>query len=167
MKRFIYILSFLIALPILSSCDNEDDLVGIFIGKTWILTDIMQGTTSYFVWNTESTEEEKAESKELLGTGENYWIAFAGSVADGTISGTYTGKAVSTVGFSNVNWSATQKKKFYSDLYKFEINESEPLAKEFIYGLENADSYQGDYNNLSIYYTREGKKYSLLLRVRN
>ncbi|MCD8030621.1 MAG: DUF4847 domain-containing protein [Bacteroides sp.] len=165
MKRFIYILSFLIALPVLSSCDNEDDLMGIFTAKTWILTDIMQGTTSYFIWNTESTEEEKEISKNLLRTEGNYEIAFSGSLVDGTISGTYKGKAVSGAGFSNVKWSANQKNDFHSE--DFSYNDSDPLAIEFIYGLQHAHSYGGDYNNLYIYYdTPEGKKHALLFHVK-
>lgn len=53
-------------LPLLSGCDNEDDVVGIFTGKTWKLSRLTnKGSNAQFypnLWN--NNEEEMKKSLE-------------------------------------------------------------------------------------------------------
>ncbi len=57
-------------LPLLSGCDNEDDVIGIFTGKTWKLSRLTnKGSNAQFypnLWN--NNEEEMKKSLDKLYT---------------------------------------------------------------------------------------------------
>ena len=71
MKRLIRniccILLMLSLLPLLSGCDNEDDVVGIFTGKTWKLSRLTnKGSNAQFypnLWNNNEEEMKKSLDK--------------------------------------------------------------------------------------------------------
>lgn len=54
-------------LPLLSGCDNEDDVVGIFTGKTWKLSRLTnKGSNAQFypnLWNNNEEEMKKSLDK--------------------------------------------------------------------------------------------------------
>lgn len=155
-KRFIYkILGALLLLPLLSGCNDSDDLQAIFIGKTWKLTYInvkdQYGMMDGFT---------KESLKIFQDSKDAYFINFSGVEESNKISGNIAGKVI-TAGI-NGTWSADGKNnQFKADIQN--INESDGLAKAFITGLTNASSYSGDMNNLFLYYKPSGSEQTFVL----
>ena len=51
-------------LPLLSGCDNEDDVIGIFTGKTWKLSRLTnKGSNAQFYPNLWNNNEEEMKKK--------------------------------------------------------------------------------------------------------
>ena len=57
-------------LPLLSGCDNEDDVVGIFTGKTWKLSRLTnKGSNAQFypnLWNNNEEEMKKSLTSYII-----------------------------------------------------------------------------------------------------
>ena len=78
-------------LPLLSGCDNEDDVIGIFTGKTWKLSRLTnKGSNAQFypnLWN--NNEEEMKKSLDKLYNQKNtFTLNFEGTELDGELMGT-------------------------------------------------------------------------------
>lgn len=95
MKRLIRniccILLMLSLLPLLSGCDNEDDVVGIFTGKTWKLSRLTnKGSNAQFypnLWNNNEEEMKKSLDK-LYNQKSTFTLNFEGTELDGELMGT-------------------------------------------------------------------------------
>lgn len=77
-------------LPLISSCNNEDDVVEIFTGKTWKmsrLTDNEKNAPQFYkgIWN---NENEQLKSMEYLNRDGNFTVTFEGTEINGEIDGT-------------------------------------------------------------------------------
>ena len=149
-------------LPLCSSCNDEDDVMVIFTGKTWKLSYIFpegHNTTPVDFW--EGDKEAYEASSLLVRDMGNFNLTFqGGTLKTGQMGGTFQGKATSatvegyweadgasrTLQFSNVHWKG---------------QESDMLAKAFMTGISaNVYKYSGDSGNLYLHY-RDGQ----LLRV--
>ncbi|NDV59271.1 DUF4847 family protein [Bacteroides sp. 519] len=152
-----------------SSCNESDDISGIFLDKQWKLTRILidngssKSPIATHYWN--GNEEAMKKSNELLNQKGNFVIQFAGFEENNKITGknaTYSGRAT-TVAISG-NWSVDGESNTFSTTQQ-SVSDGDVLGTAFINALKNAYKYTGDYNNLQIYF-KEGKdKYYLLLRV--
>lgn len=116
-----------------ASCDNEDDIADIFVGRTWYVT----GATV----NGQSIDGD--ELKEIYSQADSYHLtftttAFSGClVAGSTLSGT---------------WTADGKNHTISLQIKDAANvESSTVSRNIYYILRGATSYKGDVNELRIY----------------
>ena len=129
-------------LPLLSGCDNEDDVIGIFTGKTWKLSRLTnKGSNAQFypnLWNNNEEEMKKSLDK-LYNQKSTFTLNFEGTELDGELMGT-------TVNGQGINSSVNGTWKADG------ASESDALAKAFISGLQNVYKYEGDANSLTLYF---------------
>ena len=133
-------------LPLLSGCDNEDDVIGIFTGKTWKLSRLTnKGSNAQFypnLWN--NNEEEMKKSLDKLYNQKNtFTLNFEGTELDGELMGT-------TVNGQGINSRASGSLSISVKVTG--AAESDALAKAFISGLQNVYKYEGDANSLTLYF---------------
>ena len=140
--------------PALTGCNDEDDVMAIFTDKTWKMTFIaLEGQTQQFdFWDGDSSARKK--SMEKLGKEGNFTLNFDGSPGGSIGQGEFTGQGIS----SSVSgtWSADGSSNSLSISLSKNPSESDVLGKAFLNGLKNAFRYEGDVNNLYIYY-KEGQ----------
>lgn len=163
MKRIIKNISCLLLvlslLSVLSGCDNEDDLIELFAGKTWKLSRLTtEGSKAQFIdfWNNDPKAMEK--SMDLLYNNEStYTLNFEGSELDGELMGTtFTARGINAT--VTGTWKADGKDHTISlNIERTTGSESDPLAKAFIAGLQNIYKYEGDASSITLFY-KEGQK---------
>ncbi|WP_163217426.1 DUF4847 family protein [Bacteroides sp. 224] len=162
-SKFIILLLSL-ALPFLGSCDDEDDVAGIFTGKTWKMTGIYEkGSVKDPYKGYWSNEASFNASMKLLEEPGNFNIIFEGSVSDKTIKGLFTGRATNTN--LSGNWAANGGNNSFFATPK-ETTDNDALGNAFIEGLRNAHKYEGDYDNLRIYFTIGSSERFILFHVK-
>lgn len=150
------LLLLLALLPVLGGCNDEDDVVEIFTGKTWKLSFIAaEGTyTQYNFWGEKGMNDQNpafVKSMDLLRTKGNYTLTFTGSDINNTVGGSFKGKGVN-VSFEGT-WKADGKTHELHLYTEGQLSdESDILAKSFQEGIKSASRYEGDSNNLFIYY---------------
>lgn len=144
-----WLLLLVLLLPLLSGCNDTDDVQKIFTGKTWKLNYITTKNEHkmFDFWGNDEAARKK--SMDELAKKGTYLVNFSGSTTDDIITGTLSG----TVIISNLSgtWSANAK----SQDFKAKVSggdSSDLLAKNFIELLNKADSYTGDENNLYLNY---------------
>ena len=145
------------ALHVLCGCNNEDDVVEIFTGKTWKLSKISaEGTNIQFnYWpNDNANGDAFKQSMDLLRGSGNFTITFSGGEINGITGGTFNGRGVNAT-FSG-KWQADGATHEMSMETNVSGMESNVLSKAFISGLQNVIRYEGDANNLFIYF-KDGK----------
>lgn len=163
MKRlFIYrILWLLLAMPALSGCNDTDDVAAIFTGKTWKLNYItIDGKHEMFdFWNDEDARKKSIEKLNLDNT---YTIKFEGVAEGDFIKGQVSGRTI-TSNFTGT-WSANGKdNKFQASVAG---TNDDTLAKNFLEGLNTADVYEGDQNNLYLLYTPKSSQRTFRMAFR-
>jgi hypothetical protein len=154
-KQILFTVSMLLlALSSLTACSSSDDVVAIFTGKKWKLSFIAaEGSTQRFDFWQGDTEAEK-NSMKLLGVANNFTLQF-----NGADMGTYIGGGFSAQGVNSKpggTWNADGKSRTLTMQTTSNGSESDVFAKAFLTGLLNAFRYEGDTNNLFIYY-HDGK----------
>lgn len=158
MKRFIrntsYLLLMLVLLPLLSGCNNEDDVIEILTGKTWKLSRLTnKDSNAQFypsLWNNDNKAMEES-LKKLYDREETFTLTFEGTELDGELMGTHiTGQGIN----SSVSgtWKADSKSQSLSFNVKISGSENDALAKAFVNGLQNVYKYEGDVNSLTLYF---------------
>ena len=128
----------LLSVCLLASCDNEDDIDDIFVGKTWYVTGATINGTSI----------SGDDIKSLYVSPSSYMIYFS---SDNTFSGILAAS-------SNISgkWTADGKKqKMTMTFSKAENVNSSTLSSNIYNILKDATSYSGDVNNIQI---KEDKK---------
>lgn len=151
-KHYIYLL-LLTALPLLCGCNNEDDVTEIFTGKLWKLSKISAEGSHLQInyWGADAEGAAFQKSMALLKSGDNFTISFTGGEINNTVGGTFSGKGVTTT--FNGKWLANGESHKLSMDTNLNGNETDVLAKAFINGLQNVIRYEGDANNLFIYFS--------------
>ena len=140
-------------LPLLSGCDNEDDVIGIFTGKPWKLSRLAnKDSNRQFYSGLWKDEEAERKSRDFLKIEGNFTLNFEGSDVNGELMGTtVTGHGI----HSNADgtWKANGASGSLSISVKVTgAAESDALAKAFISGLQNVYKYEGDANSLTLYF---------------
>lgn len=147
-------------------CNNEDDVIEIFTGKTWKMTFIAaEGSNKQFdFWGGNETQREN--SMNALAQSGNFTLEFVGTDLSTTTGGTFNGRGVrSTVSGS---WTANgASHDLVLSNVKATSNETDALAKAFVTGLQNAYRYTGDNQNLYIYYKENGNVKFMAFRPAN
>jgi len=155
MKKNIYkIVGLLLLLPLFSGCNDSDDVAAIFTGKTWKLTYITlkDGNKMIDLWG---GDEKKAQaSYEKLEAAGNFTINFTiNTNEDDIINGNFNGQVTTGKSMSG-SWNANGKKSTFKISNLDAGSDGDVLAKEFIAGLQGADSFKGsDERNLFLYYS--------------
>ena len=131
MRNISKILGLLLLLPLFTGCNDSDDVAAIFTGKTWKLNYITVdgGHDMFPFWENEA---QKTKIYDELNKNGTYNVIFEGTVEGDIIKGNIKGTVITTTGNFEGTWSA--------------------LAKNFLEGLNNATSYEGDENNLYLLY---------------
>lgn len=165
-----YIALLLLTLPVLSACDQEDDVIEIFEGKTWKLTNVFFAKGGNNVcWDYWKDEEAYNASEELRQKKGNFVINFTGAEINGNVTGEYHGNAVSTT--ISGKWEANGKNNtFKAQSDQQPGNNMNILERVYINGLINAYKYEGDTNgNLRIFFKDPDKKDNrfLLFHINN
>ncbi|WP_071145418.1 DUF4847 family protein [Bacteroides ihuae] len=156
-----HLLFLVLLFPLLSGCNDSDDVSKIFFGKTWKLRDIIEGDKSSDYWD--GDEEAEAASRELMEQENNCTIKFSGTITGNTISGTISGRAINNA-FSGT-WNVDGESRTFSIPEITPNTDSDVLGQAFLYGLNHATSYSGDESNLYIYFKEGGKSKFLLLHI--
>lgn len=150
MKRLHLFVWSLLSLFLLAGCNTEDDVLEIFLGKTWKLTYISTENNLHIpfdFWGDGNLGEHYAETLE----GEVFLLTFEGSELNTTVGGTFNATAITAT--INGQWNADgSSKDMTTSNVKVSYAESNPLAIAFVRGLQNAFRYDGDSKNLYIYY---------------
>lgn len=156
----------LAALLLLGGCDNTDDVTAIFLGKTWKLTGIFDGSGTVDFWPTLSGEDKikaQNEADALKNKEGNCVLAFTEGVEDGNnISGTFNAKGIGSGSNVSGTWSANGKNNQFSASFSGG-SDSNVIGNNFLIGLRSADEYSGDIYNLKIHYTTADNQRRYLL----
>ena len=149
-------------LPILGGCNDEDDVIDIFTGKTWKLSFIASEGSyqQYNFWGDKGMNNQNpayVSSMTALAQDGTFTLTFTGSdLVNNSTGGSFSGKAITA------NVSGTWKADGATNSLNISVEgnpteKSDVLGAAFISGLRNATKYQGDKNNLFIYY-EEGQR---------
>lgn len=142
-------------LVLLAGCNDEDDVMSIFTGRTWKLSFISaeNSIVQYDFWNGDNAKRE--QSMKGLAQESSYQLDFEGVEQNGTAGGSFKGQALTATVEGKWNANASNGELTLTDV-KTGRNETDALAAAFVLGLKNAYKYEGDENNLFIYYDIKG-----------
>lgn len=149
-----YLLLLLTLLPVVSGCNNEDDVIEIFTKNTWKLSRLTtKDSSEQFLpnlWNNEKDFNASMYDLTQGNQGNNFTINFTGTELNGEIMGTNVdGRGIKST-FTGT-WTVKKKKELRIYL-KVNGSETDPLAREFISGLQTVYEYDGDSNSLTLYF---------------
>jgi hypothetical protein len=155
----------LLLLPLMSGCNNTDDVKKIFTQKNWKLSVIIydSGSKTEQCKDYWSSDKEFNTSNELVTKSGTFTLRFEGNLVEGDmISGNVTGKAAGTD--IQTTWSANGNTRKFSTGVKA-TTDTDILGTVFLRALSNATAYSGDENNLYIYFKEGQSKRFMLFRV--
>jgi len=154
-------------LPVLSACNQTDDVIDIFTGKTWKLTSIFydKGNKDDVCMDYWANDAAYQASVKLLNTSGNFTINFTGAEMDGDVTGTYSGRSAGSA--ISGQWQANGKNNYFNISNATGGSGGDVLGQAYIDGLANADKYDGDTNgNLRIYFKdKAGTRRFLLFHI--
>ena len=166
-KNIFQIVGLLLLLPLFSACNDSDDVASIFTGKTWKLNYItVDGQHEMFSFWENKIEENK--SIEELNKNGTYNVIFEGVAEGDLISGKIRGTVVASFSLAGT-WSANGKNNDFNANITEGNDGGDKLAKNFVEGLRNATSYEGDDKNLYLLYKPKDSKqtFRMVFRVVN
>lgn len=137
MKYINYIFKFTLLcllLPLFYGCNEEDDIDGIFIGKTWYVTNLLKA-------NSNNTLLEENDWNTLANNRSKYLISFSNETFHAQ-AGDYTFEG---------KWSVDGKKQAIHFIINDNIVGTDVISREFIKILKEASTYKGTYTYLRIY----------------
>lgn len=147
-----------IAILSLSSCNNEDDVIEIFTGKTWKLSYISEDGKN-IMWNFWGNNDIAYQSSmTALQNPSNFTLDFNGTNLNGITGGSFNGKASSAV--ISGQWSAdggSNKLTISNVTPRTNTDADAYIGNAFLTGIRNAKRYGGDNSHLYIYY-EEGQR---------
>lgn len=151
-KAISYFLLMFTMLFTFSACNNEDDVLEIFNGKTWKLTRLTtEGSKRQFYEGLWGNEKEEEASRTALNTKGYFTLDFNLSEVNGEIIGTAEAHGI-LAKINNASVDINGKKQTLSIAGKVSGSETDKLAKAFINGLPNVFKYEGDSNSLTLYF---------------
>lgn len=149
MKRLSIAILSLLTITLLTGCNTEDDVLEIFLGKTWKLTYISTENSNkqFDFWGS----GDSSSSMDALRQSHTFTVNFEGSEINAVTGGTFNATAISAS--INGQWNANgESKEMATSNVQVSYAEQDPLAIAFVRGLQNAVRYGGDSQNLYIYY---------------
>lgn len=145
-------------IPLLSGCNDTDDVQKIFTGKTWKMTNITRGKKDEGKWYSFPGVTDKVYDSYNPTTGTRaFRIVFNGSTSDDVISGDFSNGPSSAISI-NGTWSANGRNNdFHANIEKSSSSSGDTLGKYIIEAIKKATRYEGDERNLYLYYEYEGE----------
>ncbi|WP_294627413.1 DUF4847 family protein [uncultured Bacteroides sp.] len=156
MKSIYKIAGLLLLLPLFSGCNDTDDVNAIFTGKTWKLNYITVdgGHEMFGFWENEADKRKSIEELNKKGT---YNVVFEGAAEGEVINGKIKGTVTSAYPLTGT-WSANGKNNHFNANITEGDGSKDRLAYNFMEGLNNATSYEGDNKNLYLLYKPKDSK---------
>ena len=159
-RKTIGLLLTLVTLTLATACDQDEEYIRILTGKTWKMSRLTEsGSSSQFCieWDDEDDYE---VSMSYFIVSSYYVISFDGAEIDGELVGnevSLRGVDVNATG----TWTANGKTRAMTLNLTFSgaSEESDPLAAAYIHGLQNVYRYEGDENNLNLFFKDDGQTY--------
>ena len=149
MKQIFAYLLFVALLPMLGGCDESDDVAEIFTGKTWKLTYITMNGQTYDFWNGDEAAYDRSEA--LRRQGATFTVVFNGNETETVVEGDFEARAVNCT--LTGTWSADgATHEVRTSNIRSTGSDTDVLARAFLTGLRNPTRYEGDSQNLYIYY---------------
>ncbi|MDR0894408.1 MAG: DUF4847 domain-containing protein [Prevotellaceae bacterium] len=147
------VICFVLLLAI-NGCSQTDDVISIFTGKKWKLTYIAtEGSHKMFnFWGEDKDGTLFAASMALLKADNNFVLTFEGANLNGNVTGTVGGRGVLATLGADSRWSVSEGSRNITLSVKQAGNEQDVLAKAFMIGVQNSFRYEGDNDNLYLYY---------------
>lgn len=163
MKPLLKIASLLVLAAVLAGCNDADDVTEIFTGKTWKLTFIARDGENrmYDFWGGDEIARQASLSN-LKDKRGSFTVIFEGTEDSNFIQGGLTGTSVNQP--FNGTWSADGESRRFSASVSGN-DEGDVLARCFLEGLNNAESYEGDSKNLFLIYKSGANKYRMFFHV--
>lgn len=161
MKRFIRnccrLLFVCSLLTLLHGCNNEDDIIQVFTGKTWKLCRLTdKGSSAPFHSGIWSNNKDMEASLNKLNVETPYFtLTFEGEELEGELIGAKVSGQGSGATFSGT-WNADSKSRTLTLDLKVQGAENDALGKAFINGLQNVFKYEGDIHSLTLYFKDGG-----------
>lgn len=149
MKNIAILLS-IILIPILSGCNDTDDVQKIFTGKTWKMTYITKkGEHKWYTFP--GVDEKNYFSYDPTNGTRAFRITFTGSTSDNRINGDFNGSGSVIM---NGAWEANGEKKTFRTTVKDSrvVDSNDKLGKYIIEAITKTTSYEGDEYNLYLYF---------------
>ena len=139
------------------ACNNKDDVMEIFTGKTWKLTRLTtEGSSNRFLSGLWDNENSYNNSIEKLNSSGNYILNFYGDNQSAElIEPKFNANGINAK-ITNGTWKADGISKELVLSGKVTGAETDPLAKEFMKALLLIYKYEGDNRTLTLYY-KDGK----------
>ena len=155
-KNLFLLISWLMLIPVQSGCNDSDDVAVIFTGKNWKLNYITVdgGHEMFDFWGTDQTGRTKSY-QELEKKG-SYNLVFEGVEEGDKIQGNINGTVVANFALTG-KWSANGKNNQFKATVQGNDG-GDKLAKNFLEGINNATSYEGDDKNLYLLYKPKSSK---------
>lgn len=153
--KYKWALYLLLLIPVLSGCNNADDVQKIFTGKTWKMTYITRGKGESW-YKFPGVDETVYKSYDPATGSRSFRLTFTGSTSEDMINGDFIGNgSVSIKG----TWSANGESNQFATIIKSSsvTDSKDTLGKFIIEGLKKANSYEGDENNLYLYFEYENE----------
>ncbi len=126
----------LLMLPFICSCNDDDDIEGIFLNRIWYVTEVFNSAGTPALEDSQRSEIRNNQSRYYISFTQSSFMGVAGS---NQFSGSWT-----------VNGS-NHSIRFYN----ISQGTSNTISSHIIQILENAERYEGDYNQLRIYTSDE------------
>ncbi|MDR1004254.1 MAG: DUF4847 domain-containing protein [Prevotellaceae bacterium] len=136
----------------MGGCSPSDDVIDIFTGKRWKMTFIaLEGNyKQYDFWNRD--DDARTASMKLLASDNTFVLTFEGASLNGVVNGGIGGKGVLATLGADSHWSVTEGSRAITLSVSFTGSETDALAKAFVNGLQHCFRYEGDNDNLYLYY---------------
>lgn len=150
MKTKILVL-LLAILPILSGCNNTENLKGLIVGKTWRLSCFMYNDDLITRYPNADDISKNNPNSFYLNFNENN--TFNGKAINCSFSGTWSGDGKTNDFSINITNSAGS-------------DDSQIIAADFIKAVKAAYSYKGDDNIISIYYKYNGRNEHMVFKAK-
>ena len=149
-----------IALTCMTSCNNYEDFLRFLTGKTWKMSRLTEKDSSKQFCITWDDEDDYEVSMSYFSVSSYYVVSFNGAEIDGELVGndvSMRGVDVSATG----TWTADGSTRAMTLNLTFSgaTTETDPLAELYIYGMQNVYRYEGDENNLNLFFKDDGQTY--------
>lgn len=153
MRRYMIMVLCCLLIPVLSGCNDTDDVQKIFTGKTWKMTNITRGKKDQGRWfSFPGVTEKDYESYNPTTGSRAFRLSFEGTTLDDVISGKFSSVTPTSVTM-NGTWNANARSNaFHANIEKSASSSGDALGKFIIEAIQNATSYEGDEFNLFLYY---------------
>lgn len=163
--KYRYLIFLIALLPVLCGCNDSDDVMKIFTGKTWKLTYITKKNDHkpFDFW--ENPETTRKAQQYIESTAGAFTVTFQGISKENSVKGTLAGQ----LKLKNLsgNWYADGESQAFSTSQLSGSEKDEyGIANKFMDGLSKAKSYSGNTDNLYLYYKDDaGRDLCLVFHV--